>query len=318
MPLNKASIEVLICTHNRVELLQRAINFLNKAERPADYKISLFVVANACSDETQHYLTRYQESLTAERLPLTWITEQKPGKSNALNSAIPKLDAAVIAMVDDDHRVDTHYFTAIANALMQYPEADFFCGKIIPDWDGSEPYWVHEQGKYRIYPLPVPRFDLGDASIPVTQEIAVPGGGNLVIKKNLFLQIGDFSTDFGPVGHNLGGAEDIEWVIRAYRANAQLQYIPDIVQYHYVESERMTLAYVVKKAYERSSSTVRLDEKAKDFTGLFPRYLLRKLIEYFVYALFSISNASRRFYLVRLAAAVGEIKGFLMAKQEQL
>ena len=186
MSVKNQTIQVLICTHNRVELLERAINYINKAERPEHYKISLLVVANACTDETQHYLTHYQKSLTAELLPLTWITEQKPGKSNALNSAIPKLDAAVIAMVDDDHRIDADYFTAITHALMQYPEADFFCGKIIPDWDGSEPYWVHEQGKYRIYPLPVPRFDLGDDSLPITQEIAVPGGGNLVIKKNLF------------------------------------------------------------------------------------------------------------------------------------
>ena len=186
-----------------MELLERAINYLNKAERPADYKISLFVVANACSDETQHYLTHYQESLTAERLPLTWITEQKPGKSNALNSAIPKLDAAVIAMVDDDHRIDAGYFTAITHALMQYPQTDFFCGKIIPDWDGSEPLWVHDQGQYRIYPLPVPHLDLGEKSIQVNHKIAVPGGGNLAIKKRLFEIVGEFSTELGPTGHNL-------------------------------------------------------------------------------------------------------------------
>ncbi|MCK5356030.1 MAG: hypothetical protein KAJ63_13005, partial [Methyloprofundus sp.] len=65
MSVKNQTIQVLICTHNRMELLERAINYLNKAERPADYKISLFVVANACSDETQHYLTHYQESLTA-------------------------------------------------------------------------------------------------------------------------------------------------------------------------------------------------------------------------------------------------------------
>lgn len=316
MPVKTQSIEVLICTHNREKLLQRAIQFINKAERPAHYTISLFVVANACSDNTLHFLQQYQENPDPKLLPLEWIEESNPGKSNALNSATPLLTAPVIAMVDDDHRIDINYFMAINNALIQHPDADFYCGKIIPDWDGSEPDWVHEQGKYRIYPLPVPRFDLGDSSIHVTQNLAVPGGGNLVIKKKLFAQIGDFLTDFGPVGHDLGGAEDIEWVIRAYKAKAQLQYIPEMIQYHYVESERMTLSYVVKKAYERSSSTVRLDEKAKSYTGLFPRYLLRKLIEYFIYALFSISNASRRFYLVRLAAAVGEIKGFLMAKQE--
>ncbi len=309
-------LSILICTHNRVELLQRTIDFLNHIARPDDYQIDLFVAANACSDSTHQYLAHYQQAAKANALPLTWIKEPTPGKSNALNSAIPKLSADLIAMVDDDHRVDDSYLVAIANAVTLYPEADFYCGKIIPDWDGSEPAWVHEQGKYRIYPLPVPRFDLGEQAIKVTRNIAIPGGGNLVIKKELFAKIGNFSTEFGPVGHNLGGAEDLEWVIRAYQSGAKLHYIPDIIQYHYVESNRMTLSYVIQKAYERSSSTVRLHDEAKNFNGLFPRYLLRKLLEYFTYSLFSFTQTARRFYLVRLAAAAGEIKGFLMAKQD--
>ncbi|WP_349431069.1 glycosyltransferase [Methylomarinum sp. Ch1-1] len=317
MPPEFQAIEVLICTHNRSELLQRAINFLNKAERPRHLEISLFIVANACTDETHQFLRHYQEESDPDLLPLKWLEEPLPGKSNALNSAIPKLTASVIAMVDDDHRVDTQYFMAIDQALTQYPDADFYCGKIIPDWNGSEPQWVHDQGKYRIYPLPVPRFELGGEAIQVTRDIAVPGGGNLVVKKKLFKLIGDFSTDFGPVGHNLGGAEDLEWVIRAYKAGAHLQYIPNMAQYHYVDSERMTLCYVMKKAYERSSSTIRLKDDARNYAGLFPRYLIRKLMEYSVYILLSLSCSARRFYLVRLAATLGEIKGFLMAKRKK-
>ncbi|NOR80856.1 MAG: glycosyltransferase [Methyloprofundus sp.] len=309
------SLTILICTHNRVELLQRTIDFINTAARPDHYKLSIFVAANACTDNTLQFLKQYQQTTSTAHIPLEWIEEPTPGKSNALNSAIPQLKAEVIAMVDDDHRIDAHYLTAIATALTAYPDADFYCGKIIPDWDGREPQWVHEKGQYRIYPLPVPRFELGEQAIEVTRKIAIPGGGNLVIKKELFSRIGDFSTDFGPVGHNLGGAEDIEWVIRAYQSGALLQYIPDIIQYHYVESERMTLAYVIKKAYERSSSTIRLNEEAMNFTGLlFPRYLLRKFMKYFFYSLVSFSQASRRFNLVRLSATAGEIKGFLMAE----
>jgi len=212
MPIKNQSIEVLICTHNREQLLQRTIQFLNDTIRPPHYELSIFVVANACCDDTLKFLQSYQEKADSKLLALKWIEEKTPGKSNALNSAIPHLTASLIAMVDDDHRVDINYFIAISKAFENFPDADFFCGKIIPDWDGSEPPWVHEQGKYRIYPLPVPRFDLGNESILVTRDIAIPGGGNLVIKKTLCAQIGDFSNDFGPVGHNLGGAEDLEWV----------------------------------------------------------------------------------------------------------
>ena len=317
MPSEILSIDVLICTHNRVKLLERTLKYLNAAERPDNCRISLFIIANACTDETSEFLKNY--SITRENknlLPLNWLEESIPGKSNALNSAIPKLDATITAMVDDDHRVDRNYFVAIKNAVIRYADADFFCGKIIPDWDGTEPAWVHNQGKYRIYPLPVPHFDLGYETMQVTREIAVPGGGNLVIKTRLFKQIGFFSTDLGPVGHNLGGGEDYQWVVRAYEAGAKLQYIPDLLQFHYVDIQRLTLRYVIKKAFERSSSVVRLSHAAQTYSGLlFPRYLLKKTIVYLFLFIFSLNNSAKRFYLVRLAATFGEINGFFIVKK---
>jgi len=310
------SLTVLICTHNRLTLLQRTIDFLNKIKRPDNCTISLFVAANACTDETVNYLKQYQHTGNRFQLPLTWIEESKPGKSNALNSAIPRLDTVAVAMVDDDHRVDSNYFIAIDKALTNYPDADFFCGKIIPDWNGSEPQWVHDQGKYRIYPLPVPRFELGEQAIQVNREIAVPGGGNLAIRTTLFNKVGYFSTELGPVGHNLSGGEDYQWVVRAYSAGATLQYIPDMIQYHYVENQRLVTRYLVKKSFERTASVTQLSQAAQTYTGpLFPRYLLKKAISYLLHLLFSLPNSARRFYLVRLAAALGEISGFVKAKK---
>ncbi len=215
-------------------------------------------------------------------------------------------------MVDDDHRVDYTFFVAVENALEQYRAADFYCGKILPDWTGSEPKWVHDTSKYRVYPLSVPQFDLGDNPLVVTSDIAHPGGGNLVIKRYLFGRVGLFSSTLGPVGHNLEGAEDIEWVKRAYKKGAYLQYCPAIIQHHYVDNERITLSYILKKAYARSSSAVRVNETNIRYF-LFPRYLLRKTLRYLFLFLFSTKNSARRFYLVRLAASLGEIKGFIIS-----
>ena len=117
---------------------------------------------------------------------------------------------------------------------------------------------MHDDGPYRIYPLPVPRYDLGDRPLASPHETATPGGGNLVLRTTLFDRVGDFSTAYGPVGRGLGGAEDHEWVLRAIAAGARVQYVPDIVQYHYVDPTRLKLDYLMRKAYERSASAVRL------------------------------------------------------------
>jgi len=305
-------LEVLICTHNRAVLLERTLDSLNACSRPAGCEVSVFVVANACTDETAQYLESYVQSQPdQQRLPLRWIEEPRPGKSQALNTAIPQVTAPVIAFVDDDHRVDAGYLAAVCTAANEQPDADLFCGRILPDWDGTEPEWVHDQGQYRIYPLPVPRFELGAQAMPVEPGTATPGGGNLAIRRKLYDRVGPFLLELGPHGHDLGGAEDIEWVRRAIGGGARLYYIPAMLQYHYVDGERLTLRYVMAKAYERSASLIRLSSELADRPRL-PPYMIRKAGTYALFAFTSLTQRRRRFYLTRLAAAMGEIKGFRM------
>lgn len=299
-------LTVLICTHNRVSLLSRVMDSINAARRPIE-GVKLLVVANNCSDGTHALLDEYLRS-PGDRLPLRWIAEPTPGKSHALNHGMPEVDTPLVAFVDDDHRVDQGYLEAIRDAARDTPEADIFCGRIQPDWDGSEPGWVHDQGRYRIYPLPVPRFDLGAVPLTVTPEIAVPGGGNLFLRTPWLRRVGRFATDLGPTGHDLGGAEDSDWVLRAFALGARLRYAPAVLQYHYVDSSRLTLGYIMRKAYKRTASTVALHTPVGQRRSI-PAYLYRKLAGYGFATVTAWRADRRRFYLVRTAAALGEISG---------
>jgi GT2 family glycosyltransferase len=308
------SVTIFICTHNRAELLERTLASLNAATRPQDWAVEILVVANACTDATHAFLENYVRQQTGSdgRLPLRWVVESAPGKSNALNHGMPLVTSDLVAFVDDDHRVDRSYLFHVCKAAEDYPEADIFCGRILPDWEGTEPEWVHDAGPYRIYPLPVPRFDQGDAPRRLTPDIATPGGGNLFLRSEWLAKTGPFVVDMGPVGHDLEGGEDLEWVLRAQNLGARLQYVPQVVQYHYVDARRLTLPYLMKKAYVRTASTTRLGNPEKP-AGV-PRYLYRKLAEYLVGVLTAFGSTRRRFYLVRSAAALGEIAGHRQSK----
>ncbi len=301
------SLSILICTHNRSKLLLRTLHYLNAARRPQGWQMDILVMANACLDDSVEALTQFLEA-NADGLPLKCIEEPRPGKSNALNSAIPYITTELVAFVDDDHRVDPSYLVNICTAAEDYPAADLFCGRILPDWDGSEPAWVHDTGQYRVYPLPVPRFDQGEAPRRLTPEVAIPGGGNLFLRGEWLRRVGPFSTELGPIGHNLGGSEDLDWILRAQKLGARLQYVPSVVQYHYVDINRLKLVYLMKKAYIRSASTIGLKEKPK--RDHVPLYLYRKFGEYLFFALTALRSDRRRFYLVRTAAAMGEMKGY--------
>ena len=253
MGLDKSRLTVLICTHNRAALLAKTLRSLSAARQPPGWSVDILVAANACTDSTHALLDDYRKA-TAEHgwLPLTWFAEATPGKSHALNNAMPRVQSDLVAFVDDDHRVDTAYLEAVCRAADAHPEAALFCGRILPDWDGSEPAWVHDSGPYRIYPLPVPRFDQGDVSRELTPDQAVPGGGNLFLRTPWLARVGRFDTAMGPTGHDLGGSEDLDWVLRALRLGARLRYVPDAVQHHYVDTSRLTLRYMMKKAYKLS------------------------------------------------------------------
>ena len=242
-------LTILICTHNRVELLARVLTSLNEALRPSDWSVELLVAANACSDGTHNLLENYRERQTQTgQIRMEWFQERTPGKSYALNSAIPRLTGDVVAFVDDDHQVDLGFLINICRAVDSYPNATMFCGRILPDWDGNEPNWVHDDGPYRIYPLPVPRYDQGPIPKPILRETGpLPGGGNLFLRVDIFKRAGLFSTDLGPKGHNLGGGEDSAFILHALNSGEHLQYVPDVLQYHYVDTKRLRFSYLLRK-----------------------------------------------------------------------
>lgn len=302
-------LTVLICTHDRARLLERTLDSLDAAQRPPGWPVDVVVAANACSDDT-HARLEARAHRASPALPLAWFAEPVPGKSHALNSAMPRLTGDIVAFVDDDHRVDEAYLRSICEAADAYPEAGLFCGRILPDWDGSEPAWVHDTGPYRIYPLPVPRFDQGAHPRELTAEQAVPGGGNLFLRRPWLEKVGPFATDLGPTGHDLGGSEDLDWVLRALRIGARLRYEPSVVQHHYVDMERLRLGYIMRKAFKRTASTVRVEPR-DPASARVPPYMLRKVAVYAVRAVTAWRGAPRRFYLVRTAAALGEISGHL-------
>lgn len=299
------SLTILICTHNRADLLDRVLASLNAAKRP-DMPVQILVAANACTDDTVARMQAYERQQASNGwLPLRLIEVPTPGKSHALNRTIPEIDTELAAFVDDDHRVDENYLIAIEQAAQAWPDAGLYCGRILPDWDGTEPAWVHDEGPYRIYPLPVPRYDQGSQPKTITaEEGPIPGGGNLVVRRHVFGLAGQFSTELGPHGHDLGGGEDSEYILRAMTRGIRCQYTPDMVQHHYVDIERLKLSYLLKKSFQRTRSTSRIHGN-----GTVPLFMWRKLAEYGLHSVFSRSWSKRRFYWVRTAAALGELQG---------
>ena len=307
-------LTILICTHNRADLLQRALTSLDQAHRPDSWQIRILVMANACNDGTHELLDARSavSKVDSSRLSLEWHPEPRPGKSFALNSAIPLSRISdIVTFVDDDHRVDEDYLVGICRAAETYPDITMFCGRILPEWNGTEPKWVHDEGPYKIRPLPIPRSDGGPVPRELTSKDATPGGGNLFLRGDVFDRVGEFPTELGPRGHDLGGGEDSIFVERAMASGERLMYVPGVLQYHYVDPARLNFTYVLRKAYQRARTSV---SSQRIRTGI-PLYQWRKIGRYLLALVTSFSGSHLRFYSVRLATTLGEMAAQSAAKR---
>lgn len=306
-------LTVLICTHNRANLLRRVLASVCAATRPDGWRVDILVVANACTDSTHALLEARRNDCAKDGswLALDWFAEPQAGKSFALNAAISRVRLSdIVTFVDDDHRVDEGYLVEICRAADNHPEISMFCGRILPEWDGTEPAWVHDEGPYRIRPLPIPRSDGGPQPKELTENDPTPGGGNLFLRGSVFDRAGEFPTELGPRGHDLGGGEDSVFIDRALSRGERLMYVPGVLQYHYVDPERLKFTYVLRKAYQRARTSV-MSQHVR--TGI-PPYQWRKLGQYALALALAFSGARLRFYLVRIATTLGEMGGQRSAK----
>lgn len=303
-------ISIIMCTHSRAQVLTDALQSLKKVKIPEGFAVELILIDNASSDGTPEVIETYRERIN--RFQLQHLREANLGKSFALNRGIRASSGALLAFVDDDHIVSEDYLFEINRTVAEHGDFSIFCGRVLPNWDGSEPQWVHDDSKYPIRPYPIPKFDLGDRPREIEEDKTyIPGSGNLIVRREVFERVGLFSEELGPKGHNLRGGEDIEFVRRALRKGEKILYSPDIMQLHQVFPENLRIQYLVKKAYHRSAAAYQFPQHAQSGNGTarVPFYLFRQAMTRFLRAALSYNANARRYYLVKFAATLGEING---------
>jgi len=107
-------------------------------------------------------------------------------------------------------------------------------------------------------------------------------GGNCVIRSRTFKELGGFNTLLGRSSTNLMGGEDGEFHRRLKAGGKKGIYDPEMIIYHYIPSERMTVGYHVRWAFWSGASNglrIKKSIDAREQTAYLigiPRYWLAK------------------------------------------
>jgi arylsulfatase A-like enzyme/glycosyltransferase involved in cell wall biosynthesis len=298
-------LAVVICTYNRSASLLRTLESLYGCDYSRPEPVDILVIANHCSDDTLERLAAFRQLHPYPALRLTWIEEPNAGKSHALNAAIAHTRHEVLCFIDDDQTVETGYLDAVLDGMDAHPDDALYCGRIWPDWDGSEPDWVHTQGEYAIPIRPFPEFDLGHDTQRLPAGARLPSGGNIAVRRKVFDTVGRFSVELGPTGHNLAGGEDHDFLRRATACGFALRYLPRMRQLHAIDAERTQTIYTLRKSFSRSRAQVLIRQENRQ-----PQpYMFSKVLRHLGSAFFTLDTRRRFFFLVRLAASLGELAG---------
>lgn len=293
-------LTIVICTHNRAALLEDTLNSLLRCNPPDLHQVDILVVANNCNDDTPNVVSRLKDGETI--VPLNFLEEPEPGKSYALNTAIKNTTSRALYFIDDDHIVEPEFLATACETLDLQPDFEMICGYIMPAWDGTEPSWVHEKGKYRVPVRPIVEFDKGPIGHEITADGHQPGGGNLIVRRSLLNRMDHyFDPAMGPNGRSLEGGEDLDFVRRARKVGGLIWYEPSIRQHHVLEYERMTLSYMMRKAFLRSQDSFMVESPH----GPKP-YMIKQILIMLLSALTRINGNQRFYFFVRLAASYGE------------
>lgn len=294
-------ITVILCTYNRCQSLQRALNSAAVLALPESVEWEILVVDNNSNDQTrktvQDFCARYPGRFR-------YLFEPRPGKSHALNAGIREARGDVLAFMDDDVVVDTNWLRNLTAALHNNEWAGAG-GRILPEWTCSPPRWLSRDSPHAAGPLVAfhPAPDAGRLNV-------APIGTNMAFRKEMFEKYGNFRIDLGPRPGSELRNEDTEFGERLLAAGERLRYEPSALVYHPVSEKRLKKEYFLAWWLNKGQANIRqfgvaLGTKYR-LAGI-PLYLLRRFAKWTVKWLVSVNPAERFSSKLNAWENIGEI-----------
>lgn len=264
-------IDVIIATYNRAVLLERAVSSILRARREPHFDFTITVVDNNSSDDTRQVIARLAEGSDDH---VSYLFEQRQGKSHAVNRGISATYGDVIAFADDDQVMGDQWLCAIDRSIAG--GFDYVTGPVYGEWEVDTPEWYDE----RLHGV-LSLFDSGDECVVHDGDESHFGfsGGNGAVKRSVLEMIGGFRAELGKLAGTLVMCEDGEFYIRMKRAGRRGIYHPQMKVLHRVPRERLTKSYFRdwQRSYGASMALIdTLHPKPVSYLFGLPRFLLRR------------------------------------------
>ena len=245
-------LSLVISTYNRADRMLVALQSLVQQSADAT-RWECIVVDNNSTDDTRRVFDGFASCYPT--LNLRMVTETAQGLSYARNRGIAESTGAIVAIIDDDERVNDRFVEAYVDFFARHPEAVAAGGRVVPEYPSGRPAWLSH---YTEVPLANPT-DWGDRE-RLFPRGRIPAGGNMAFRRDMLLRYGGFDTSLGRVGGRLTGGEESDLFERMAADGVRFHYVPDAVIWHIIGAEKLTDDYFSRLSFNTGVSQRRRAE----------------------------------------------------------
>ncbi len=233
------SISVIICTHNRAELLRKALESIVNQDFPKEH-YEILVVDNASTDHTKEVAKAFLGAAN-----LRYVYEGRLGLCIARNSGWQAARGEYVAYFDDDAIALPGWLSAVQEGFSMAPDVGIVGGPAAPIWEESPPSWltVHLAGALSIINYGPTSKRIED----VYKETLI--GTNMAIARKVLEEVGGFHPSLDRVGENLLSNGDLYLQKEVIRRGYGCYYNPNMAIDHLVPAARLRRSWFIKRFY---------------------------------------------------------------------
>jgi len=232
-------------------LKEDTLSCLQSLER-LDFPCRIIVVDNGSSDDSAEYLVRRISRVEVIKLPTNL------GFGAACNCAITWAlqdpDCDLLLLLNNDAIIDPHALAELMEAAQANPRVGIFGPKVYY-MDVPDVIWY--AGAYRrrriLAAVDVARGQVDYGQFSTSKVVDYVFGAAMLVRRNVFEQIGLFDEQFFLY------LEDLDFCLRAQRANFSLLFVPTAHIWHKVSASTATNQMLRK--YYLTKSTIRFLKK---------------------------------------------------------